>query len=566
MQQSWRHWCIHLGRVAVLACILILMHLQHAQMRSSLSSASSLDFDVAQVRSIFPKAALWGDPNELGGRWVNNEVGERIGYVVQTAPESDPYLGFSGPSNLLIAFDVHDQIAGIKILSSQDTRDHVELIRNSSRFFAPFIGLKREQAASLAQLDGVAGATLTSVAMVQGIQKRLGGSVIVAKFAKPMELADVQSLFVSASRLEQDRAVSSLWHVYDPDNQLCGSVLRTSPAADTIIGYQGPTETRIALSPNGSIVGLSIGDSYDNEPYVGYVRGDAGFLEMLKKFDLDQWSRLDLKSEGIEGVSGATMTSIAVAQGIVQAARRLQEDKRAREALRIDWLRHIGRHAGTAMVVMMGMMIGLTSLRGNTLLRKSYQFVLVVYLGLICGDLVSMAMFVGWAHSGVPWRNAIGLVVLSIAAISLPIVAKTNIYCSHLCPHGAVQQLLPRRWRATNPIPKSLRRVLEWVRPALLIWVVVVGMLSLPFSLVDIEPFDAYAWRAAAWPTMTVALVGIVCSLRVPMAYCRFGCPTGAVLNYVRRHAKSDRLTIADGLALGCLAVSLALYLIQVSR
>jgi len=120
---------------------------------------------------------------------------------------------------------------------------------------------------------------------------------------------------------------------------------------------------------------------------------------------------------------------------------------------------------------------------------------------------------------------------------------------------------LPRRWKMKQPIPKRLAKCLVWIRPLLLAWVVLVTFLQLPFSLVDIEPFDAYAWRAAAWPTVAVAIVGIVASFKVPMAYCRYGCATGALLDYVRRHTRSDRLTRADMFAFCCLMFGVAIYL-----
>ena len=91
--------------------------------------------------------------------------------------------------------------------------------------------------------------------------------------------------------------------------------------------------------------------------------------------------------------------------------------------------------------------------------------------------------------------NAIGLVVLAIATISLPIVARSNVYCSHLCPHGAVQQLLPRKWKQKKPMPRSLTRLLLWIRPALIAWVVLVSMMQLPFSLVDmVSRWVAWGW------------------------------------------------------------------------
>jgi polyferredoxin len=169
-----------------------------------------------------------------------------------------------------------------------------------------------------------------------------------------------------------------------------------------------------------------------------------------------------------------------------------------------------------------------------------------------------MAMFVGWAHSGIPWHNAAGLVALTAAAVAMPIARGQNGYCSHLCPHGAAQQLLPRRWRLKK-LPPWIGRTLRLLRPALIAWVLLVTLCNWPFNLVNIEPFDAYSWRAAAWPTVVVAIVGLVASLFVPMAYCHYGCPTGALIEYLRRHRRSSRITRADLFVIGCLIVAIAL-------
>ena len=553
---------VHTCRVAMLCCILLVMHLQHDRLLTADRTRSLSNVELNRVSELYPQAAAWGESERHGGRHVLAGNGESLGYVIQTAPDSDRFLGFSGPTNLLIAFDTRDRIVGILLLTSRDTRDHVELILQNPQFFQSWVGQSWIEAAARKDIDGVAGATLTSLAMVQGIQKRLGASEISTKFPKPLELVDVKRFFPLAIRIEKDSSNPSLWHVYDAALRDCGMVLRTSPAADEIIGYQGPTESHIAFAPDGTIVGIAIAASFDNEPYVGYVRGDAGFEKILKKYTLNQWSQLDIKQAGIEGVSGATMTSMAVAQGLAAAAAEYESMQSAEKSTRRAHLASLWRNLSTVLIVVFGLILGLTGLRGNKGIRVTFQIVVIVYLGLINGDLLSMGMFAGWAQSGVPWQNAIGLVVLAVAAITLPIVARSNVYCSHLCPHGAVQQLLPRGWKQKKPMPRNVSRLLLWIRPALIVWVVLVSILQLPFSLVDIEPFDAYAWRSAAWPTICVAVIGIIASLRVPMAYCRFGCGTGAIFQYLRRHSRSDRLTRADGFALVCLGLGLILYLV----
>ncbi len=559
-----RPWSVHLVRVALLGCILLVIHLQHDRLRSIQRSESISRIDWSRVVAVFPQAEKWGEPESHGGQEVLAADGESLGYIIHTAPQSDRFLGFSGPTNLLIAFDRQDRILGIDLLASRDTRDHVNLILKHKPFFGAWVGMSWSEAASRKGVDGVAGATLTSLAMVQGIQKRLGAIDVSGKFRETLELEAVQRFFPNCLRIEQDNSVRSLWHAYDEKSQACGSVLRTTPAADDIIGYQGPTECHIAFSLDGNIAGVAIASSFDNEPYIGYVKGDAWFASVLTKYSIGQWSQLDLKQAQIEGVSGATMTSTAVAQGMIAAAAKYESEMATKQSNPMSNWNGFWRTISTIAIVAFGLAVGLSSLRGNSRVRVAFQIVIIVYLGLINGDLLSMGMFMGWAQSGVPLQNAIGLVVLAVAAIVLPIVSRNNVYCSHLCPHGAVQQLLPRRWKMKSAMPRTLVRFLKWIRPALIAWVILVTLLQLPFSLVDIEPFDAYAWRSAAWPTVLVAVIGIAASLRVPMAYCRFGCGTGAILQYLRRHSRSDRLTRADLIASLFLAAGLLLYLIRI--
>ena len=111
---------------------------------------------------------------------------------------------------------------------------------------------------------------------------------------------------------------TSCWSVSDKAGALLGSVIRTSPAADNVIGFQGPTDTLLCFGEDKKMRGVLIGKSYDNEPYVGYVREDAYFRTLFNKKSISDLAAIDL--DMIEGVSGATMTSAAVTEGMVLAA------------------------------------------------------------------------------------------------------------------------------------------------------------------------------------------------------------------------------------------------------
>jgi len=552
-------WAVHFARVALLGAILWLIHLQYARTIAVTRAQALAQLPVARLQTFFPSAERFGDAETHGGLQVLDGEGRALGYVIQTAPESERYLGFSGPTNCLIAFDPQDKIVGVAILSSRDTRDHVELVSRDKSFLASWRGLAWQDAAARGDIDGVSGATLTSLAIAQGLQRRLGASPAVQKFPEPLSVADAQALFPAAARIEPDRALPPFWHVSDAQNHRIGAILRSSPAADEIVGYQGPTEARIGIAADGKIVGVTVGRSFDNEPYVTYVRDDEYFRSLFSRYNLEELAKLDMKQANIEGVSGATMTSLAVARGLIKAAAEHEAASRRQSEERATGARN-WRTWATAGVILTGLAMGLTPLRGRAWFRVAYQVVLIVYLGLISGELLSLAMFAGWAQSGIAWQNATGLVFLAAAAILMPIGRGQNVYCSHLCPHGAVQQLLPRRWKLRRPLPQSVVRLLRMIRPLLLAWALLVVLCQWPFSLVDLEPFDAWSWRAAAWPTVAVAVVGLVASLFVPMAYCRYGCPTGAVLEYLRCHRQSHRLTQADLLAVACLVIGLAIF------
>jgi NosR/NirI family transcriptional regulator, nitrous oxide reductase regulator len=556
-------------RVALLGGIVWLIHLQHARFIHSRPAHSWLDAQMTMHAPFFPTAARFGRAERHGGRELLDDAGRVIGFAIQTSPASDRFLGFSGPTNLLVLFDNDERILGAAIVSSGDTRDHVDLIARDQQFLMSLSGLTWDQAAR-ADVDGVSGATLTSLSIIQGLRQRLGRQAGSLKFPDPLSIDDARRLFPIATSVQQDSAFPALWHVFeqrqrDTSSYEVGMILRTAPAADNLVGYQGPTESHIGIAPDGHIVGVMIGRSFDNDPYVGYARDDEYFRQLFTAYSLPQLAKLDLREAGVEGVSGATMTSMAVARGVVAAAleqeaavHRQRDERSASSATRI-------RTTTTLAILAAGVLMSFTRLRGHRWFRLAFQVVLVVYLGLVNADLLSLAMWVGWAQSGIPWSNAVGLVVLTAAAVLLPITTKHNVYCSHLCPHGAVQQWFARRTRWHLSVPSWLKRGLLAIRPLLLAWVLFVAMTNAPYSLVDIEPFDAYSWRAAAWPTAFVAIAGLGASMFMPMAHCRYGCPTGAVLNYLRRHARSDQLGPADWFAVASVVTALGLSLYRAS-
>ena len=545
MRLPFKNKAIHAIRVSILLWIACLMR---AEQNELLVLGLSTDIDVDLVAPFFPSVGVVQPTLEDDRVDVLDEQRVRLGYVIQTSPKADHVIGFSGPTNTLIAFSSNDTIVGLGIISSGDTRDHVHQVRQDVDFLSSLNSLTADEALA-AEFDAVSGATLTSHAIAESIALRLGSAAPPLRFPEPPGSSSIATLFPSAvSSLPVER--TSLVRVFDKSGAEIGTILRTSPAADHTIGYQGPTEAYIGFNLQGTVIGVVVGSSYDNDPYVDYVRQDMYFLSLFNDNDLDGLARIDLTNGDVEGVSGATMTSVAVVEGIVRAAAvRRQQLADTAETHQTSWPMIGSIHdVGTIGVVVFGVVIGLTHLRAKPKLMIVWRLVLIVYLGWIAGSLLSQAMFVGWAAHGVPFKNAVGLVCLAIAALCVPIVTRRNIYCSHLCPHGAAQQILRNRLKRIR-LPGKMQKILKIVPALFLLACVVVGMNGNAISLVDIEPFHAYVFRVAGWATVLIAIAGLVASLFVPMAYCRYGCPTGALLGYLRFNARSDQWAARDWVA-----------------
>ena len=556
----WR-WGVHGLRVAAFVAIVLLVRARHHAFVAAGTEAGPPPIPLAHVQRLFPTATALGKSATIAdGFDVTDVDGAHLGSILETAPASDTTIGFSGSTNLLIALDGQGRIVGLDVLSSGDTPEHVARVKHDPKFLQSFVGLTLDEAAHRADVDAVSGATLTSFAMAEGLRRRLGGAINTSlKFPEPLTVRDVRSLFPQAEEIESDPGDPSVVRVRGPGHAALGWVLRTAPAADNTIGYQGPTDALVGFDPAGRVVGLAIHKSYDTDQYVGYVRDGEDFRKLFDGKSVEALAGLDLQAAGVEGVSGATMTSMAVAQGLVLAAKgKLAHDRRL-PSVPSHSLGLALADVGTLAVVLAGLLIGMTNLRGIGPVRVGFQLLVLCYLGLVNGALLSQAQLVGWAQAGVP-AGAWSLILLTAAAVIMPIATRRNLYCSHLCPHGALQQLALRFARPQRSIPRPWRTALSLLPAGLLVFCLLVSLLHWPFNLANIEPFDAYVFRIAGWGTLIVAAVGGIAALFVPMAYCRYGCPTGSLLNYLRFNARSDRLTRRDLIAAACLALAVSLY------
>lgn len=521
---------------------------QAARRQSETLSVVSLQ----QARLLQPTAAEVRPPTSDGLQEIVDDNGNSLGHVCQTLPAAKKVVGYRGPSNLALLLDEQLVVTEADLLFSDDTPDHVAAVERDEDFLHQFRGWALGDSSTFTDVDATTGATLTALAIAEGIAVRLGGEKPSLRFPDDLNEEDLTAIY-GPDHGQSLHVVNSVEaQVQNSDGQVVGRLIRTGPLVDSIAGYQGPNELLIATDMDDVVTSVRLRRTFDNEPYAGYLNEDDYFWKVFLERRLSELGGIDLVAEQIEGVSGATMTSLAVAETVVAAAtefqRRQQEQASQRQRRQVHWSPH---DTGTVIALVLAIVIGTTRLRGVRWLQMLWLLILVGYFGLMTGNLISLAVLTGWAANGIAWKLAPGLFAVVAVSMLLPPLTKRNLYCTHICPHGAAQQLLRRLPVKSWKPRKKVLKYLTWMPGILLTAAVLVTLLHGAGNLSAWEPFSAWIWYVAGAGSIVFAVLTLAASVVIPMAYCRFGCPTGRLLDYLRHSARATRVTLADVVVVG---------------
>jgi len=374
----------------------------------------------------------------------------------------------------------------------------------------------------------------------------------------PVSVAEVRAFLPRAKTLKVDRnPVRRDLIVLDGKEQKIGYALRTMPYCREIIGYSGPIDALVVFDENFRAIGVAIRHSYDTPSHVEDVSKDLLFMESWNGKSREEISRIeDFDAAGIYAVSGATRTSEALRESITLALK--SDDASAKEnsvewAVR-DWI--------LLSFFLLGCAFAFVKKQALQRWRWVFSVLTVGLLGWWMGDLMAQSLLVGWMERRIPFEQTPGLVLFAAAVFLIPWFTGQPVYCQYICPHGNLQRwamkLLPAQWSRT--LSEDGKWILRWIPVMLLAVVITASFLSLDFDLAGIEPFDAYLIRSAGWATIGVAMAGLLLSLFFPMIYCKYGCPTGWLLEFIRRRSDPGRFGMRDWAGLMLLAWAIFLY------
>ena len=335
-------------------------------------------------------------------------------------------------------------------------------------------------------------------------------------------------------------------------------VVNTKPLAKDVQGYGGPVPLKIHIK-DGRVAAVEAEPNAES----------PDFFNRAKEL-LNHWQNKSVDealAEEVDAVSGATFSSRAIIanmqRGLAYAKQHGQwgEDGSvgalgtsappieggsagALETSAPPIVGSVSNSAGALetsappivalIVVLLGAVVPL--FYNNRRLHLVQLAVNVVVLGLWTGTFVSYTLFLRIFAGGVS-LSAIGALaaplLMLIVALIYPLAGRSGHYCANICPFGSAQELAGKLSRRKLRITPRVLKLLSVLRN--LLWGVLMALLltGTCTAWIDYELFTAFLYSSASvWVTVLAALF-LVLSVWVPRPYCRFVCPTGALVKSV---------------------------------
>jgi len=520
---------------------------------------------------------------------------ELFGYVFHNAdlPPMEP--GYSEPIDILVSVDTEHQLGGVKILDYNETylRTMGDFLAHTD-FLAQFRGKAiRDDFQISRDIDGISGATVSVFAIARGARDSArevaeayleydpGDPVQAAREARIVEEMSQSSL---AEQLES--GIIRQLNVPLPD----GNDLQLSFTymGDPGLGAYWIGDEKYATAERGASAYLagdemllvSIGgsaveqfrydqlqvyqedsryqtwfrrftdDSYvalgesDNGPLADQS-GNLGAIILPRQIDIDKPFTLgyrhlgtsdrrtvefELSGLGARLAQGDDVLTPAEIEAILQAEN--------------SWLNRLVNDppwgvTPWAKVITLLLILGLAMaafLRKSAPLRWLTLAATLAYLGFIDGSFISISHLINTINQGDGFLLSNLPLLIFVIFTLVTTLLWGRIFCSSLCPFGAVQDFItrftPRRWQ--RDVPQAVHDKALYLKYGILVLIIGVALTASDISIFQyFEPFGTLFFLNGSWILWVILIAILAACFVVPRFYCRYGCPLGAALGVV---------------------------------
>lgn len=321
-----------------------------------------------------------------------------------------------------------------------------------------------------------------------------------------------------------------IWRKVNASGAVSETVLFTEAHASDVNGYGGPVYLKIFLDLENKIQKVEIGENYETPVFLERVL-KSDFLNRFETKILTAFKRSDYDT-----VTGATVSSLAILDAVAKTAesyKLILADKQVAKKKNTFNIVLTYKMLLSLLVIAFALILFLF-FKGNKLFRTILLLMNVVILGGICGTMLSVQLFLNMISNGLNLSAGFVPLVLIALILILNLLNKKNFYCTWVCPFGSAQELLGKLSKKNITFPKKYQLVLNNLRNSLLLFLLFIGWIAGVTYVFDNSIFTVFLLNHAAPVVLVTASIVLVLSIFIKKCWCRFLCPTGALLNFIQ--------------------------------
>lgn len=320
-------------------------------------------------------------------------------------------------------------------------------------------------------------------------------------------------------------SIKDSYTLFNSNDEQLATVIFSFPYCDSIKGFGDNIPLAIVFNSNDEVEQIYFFPNNETKSWLNMLEKD-GFFETWNSLSAEK--ALDLE---VNAVSGATYSSKAIIQ-IVKHRLSLYTDSSSSD-FSSNWVNVLGLIL--SFVVLIFAIISFFKPKYGRKFRIYLLIASVGILGFWQGKFLSLALFHYWLLNGFNIWEQIFLFTVLILAVILPLITNKSFYCQYLCPYGAAQELVSKlnKKKKIN-LGNKITKYLKYVKFAYLFVIFLLIVLSVDVVLEDFEPFSAFKFQFASLTVLILSVVMLVLSAFINKAWCRYFCPTGAILSLFR--------------------------------
>jgi len=549
-----------------------------------------------QLTAVLPQAERFstkqGEPPVYIGYASSAQDAEIVGYAFETTDFEPQEIGYSAPIEVLVGIDLEGELAGIEILFYRESYKSIRGdFLNSERFPNQFAGKSVADGFRVGRdIDGVSRATISSWAVSRGIRNSarevasayLGEAAIFANASVedqalsllaplswegliddglvkpwPVSLEDGSQIELTVAFMGNEKLGEMLVGSEDYSRAEREASNRVSAGTLLLIGIAGNASSpfrqeNLALQQNEW--------TYQVERrrfvYVGSAEEGksrnkmrfAGAIVLPPEVDIAQpftlFYNTGIEVDSIDQLEQVVYQvppiALALAQGRQVPAEFLPDIKDEYADLPVETslqaLLNSAPWSETALLVLLLCVATTAFVLKNVRLRWAALLFTFVYLGFVNGTFLSVSHLTNFIKQGPGlFLNDLPLLILVVFTL-VTTVFWGRVFCSSLCPFGALQDILerivPKRWRRT--LPQWLHDRALWLK-----YVILAGLMVTAVSYSELtvfqyfEPFGTLFYQSQSFLLWAILFLFVLGSVFVPRFYCRYACPLGASLGVI---------------------------------